>query len=492
MKKLILIFLTSTFLFPSVIYYGTVGGPSELDPAKQWDSLSSQVVYQIYDRLVELDPDTYKILPSLAVSWQHSKDGLHWYFDLRKGVKFQDGTEFTSEAVVLSFKRQLNRFLPAKNLFPAIKEVKPLGKYRVEFHLSEPFAPFLYSLTTTQASIISPAAILHGDPSKKPVGTGPYTLEQWNKKDTLILTKNPLYWKKAKDYPDKIVFIIGSSDELYRLLFEGKLDIIDVISFSKLGGIKYSGTFKVHKKKILAFSYLAFNPETRWGKNLYVRKAIYSLWNPNWIKRVFADFNQPTTRILPPYWTKGETIHHEFSLEKAKKIISSARLKDKVKLILIYLKYPLFSRTLKAFSSSAKKAGIKIELKPLEPVEYEKAIKSGAYDIAETGWILDYFVPDNLFYSLISKEVMEDGTPNIFPFNDKTLEKLILTARRIYDEEERFKLYEKAEKRILSYAYIIPLYWNVLALVYNKRVSNLKVDPTGIIIFSQMRKNDEK
>ena len=74
-----------------------------LDPWNVVDDNSLQVTQQIFEPLVTYDPQTFDVRPNLAVSWQVSSDKKQWTFKLRDGVKFHDGTDFNSDAVVFNF-----------------------------------------------------------------------------------------------------------------------------------------------------------------------------------------------------------------------------------------------------------------------------------------------------------------------------------------------------------------------------------------------------
>ncbi len=488
MRKIFIFFLFLSILFSSVIYYGTIGEPANLDPAVQWDNYSSLIVSNIYDRLIELDPSTNVLIPSLAIKWRSFRGGTRWLFYLRKGVKFQDGTEFTSRAVVLSFKRQLGKLPAAKVLFPLVKDVRAVDKYTVEFILSEPFSPFLYSLTTPQASIISPAALSKGGIEKDPVGTGPYKLISWKKGKRLVLERNSYYWKK-KNIVNKIVFIKGESEALYNLFLAEKLDIIDTISISRVEGLKFSRIFALYSRPIASFAFFVFNSHDKWTSKKEVREALARLWNPEWLRSVFGNYVKPINRLLSFF--DGEEGENYFSPRKAKALIKGKGLAGKVKISLVCAKSQLLLKVLKTYAATARRAGIDIKIIPVGKEEYLERIKNNRYGLMLSLWILDFYDPDSLFYSLISKEVIEGGVPNIFPFNDSQVRSLIERARREFNMKKRFKLYRKAEDLILKLHYLIPMYVNNFMLLYNKKIENIKVDPTGIVILSELKKNEE-
>ncbi len=96
-----------------VVVVNDVTDPVSLDPHREFDASSDNVVNQIFDGLVRLTADG-KVAAALAVSWRRI-DPLTMEFLLRRGVAFHDGEPFTADAVVFSVARQLDARSPAPN-----------------------------------------------------------------------------------------------------------------------------------------------------------------------------------------------------------------------------------------------------------------------------------------------------------------------------------------------------------------------------------------
>ena len=86
-----------------VLIFGMSGDADKLDPADVTDGESISRMDNIFESLVEYTPGGTDIQPALATSWNISDDGLNITLDLRKDVKFHDGTDFNADAVVFSF-----------------------------------------------------------------------------------------------------------------------------------------------------------------------------------------------------------------------------------------------------------------------------------------------------------------------------------------------------------------------------------------------------
>jgi peptide/nickel transport system substrate-binding protein len=175
---------------------GTIIGTTDsvescLDPASAYDLFGWQIIESLGCGLVEhkvnaLDsPDQFA--QSLATSWNVSEDGLAWTFNLRQGVKYDDGTEFNATHVKYTFDRGISIADPNGAWFgigyvDIIKNVTVINNYTIRFHLNLPFAPFLSLLALPVAFIVDPAyapinqVVTHneGNPrASNPMGLGP-------------------------------------------------------------------------------------------------------------------------------------------------------------------------------------------------------------------------------------------------------------------------------------------------------------------------------
>src|SRR5262249_14712075 len=150
----------------------------------------------IYDYLVEALPDR-TIAPNLATDWKISDDGLTYTFNLQQGVKFHDGSDFTSKDVVFTFNRLKTLKSPALNILGDFDVSAPDDK-SVVFTLKSPNADFLYGVSNRFALILKdgtdkPNVVAEGDkPYASFNGTGPFTVTSFDTAaGKAVLTKNP-------------------------------------------------------------------------------------------------------------------------------------------------------------------------------------------------------------------------------------------------------------------------------------------------------------
>jgi ABC-type transport system substrate-binding protein len=184
----------------------------------------------VYDQQQEMArPESIK--PDLATEWSWSADHKVLTMKLRQGVKWHDGKPFTSTDVQCTWdmileKRTSNwRKNSHKEWYGNLKEVVVTGPYEVRFVLGRPQPSFLSFL----ANGWSPVYPCHVDGRvmrQKPIGTGPFKVEEFKPNDVIRLVKNTDYWKPGRPYLDGIVFRIMPSTATRVLSFmAGEFDM---------------------------------------------------------------------------------------------------------------------------------------------------------------------------------------------------------------------------------------------------------------------------
>jgi peptide/nickel transport system substrate-binding protein len=192
----------------------------------------------LYDSLIRFGKN-FEIVPNLAKSWEISKDGLTYTFHLEK-ANFTDGKPVTSEDVKFSLTQVSAKYGPKFNAPGSfIQTIETPDPLTAVIKLSKPFGPFLFSLACEQNAPILPAHVFQGsDVLKheatltKPVGNGPFVLQEWVRGDHLTFVKNPTYWRKGQPYLDKVVVkIMPDSAARVLALRAGEVDFIDEYYF---------------------------------------------------------------------------------------------------------------------------------------------------------------------------------------------------------------------------------------------------------------------
>lgn len=209
--------------------------PDLLDPALARLFTSSVVLATICDRLFVVSPDG-EITPQLAIAYQWSEDHRSVTFDLRDGVRFQDGEPFNAAAVKYNFERSLG--MPgstAKSYLGPISGIEVLGEHQVRIDFSSPYPGMISTLISRPGMMVSPkAAKATGDAfGRQPVCAGPYKFVERVAQDRIVVERFPDYWDRDNIFIDRIVFrSIPDTTVRFANLRSGDLDIVDRMAAS--------------------------------------------------------------------------------------------------------------------------------------------------------------------------------------------------------------------------------------------------------------------
>ncbi len=475
-----------------VIRSGNRGGPTTLDPAEAWDNTSSVYLANIFNRLVELEPGTLKIKPSLALAWDSDKEGKVWTFRLRRGVKFHDGTPFDADAVVFTFERQMEEkykygeFVLFKEIFPFLKGIKKVGKYKVQFILKEPFFPFPATLSVSCTSIVSPAALKRMKEKfrLKPVGTGPYRVKEWKKGKKIVLESFNGYWKGKPGIDKYITIIEPNMDKLFELFRKQKIDVLTSFSISKMVIFKGYEWVGYSYSSSLSTSYIAFNMKNRYLKKTGVRKAINYLWNKDILKLVYQNHVKPLCSLFPQGMSgyDCDLDKYPLSVEKARKLLNKEGLQKGFQLsFLLHRDTDLHLPIVNIFSKNLKKVGIRLKVVIVDMNEYFSRVSKGDYDLTFSSWIADYPDPFSIISPLFSKKIQSEGLANFSTGKNIDILKMIEKARTIKDPVKRGRYYIKLNNLVVERALLIPLYQDINLILYNKKLGKIKLDSLGMI-----------
>ena len=251
-----------------------------LDPVIAPDIGSVMVNKVLFPGLVRPD-EALRPQPDLALSWTESDDGLTYDFTLRPGVTWHDGAPFSAHDVKFTFDQiaDVKSGSRLRSDFATVAGVDVVDSLHVRFRLREPFAPFL-TLLGYNAGIL-PAHILSGAPltqavdfnRARPVGTGPFMVEEIDPGASLTLVRNPRYFGPAPRLHRIVFKLVPDVNAQVAQLRAGELDLV-TIEPANLPSVQGVDGIRILQVPVVQHTYVAFNIQSPLFASPLVRRAL--------------------------------------------------------------------------------------------------------------------------------------------------------------------------------------------------------------------------
>lgn len=462
-----------------------------LFPASGTTTTVFNIMRLMFEPLFTVD-EHGKVRPLLAVSYNVSKDGLVYTVKLRKGVKFQDGTPFNATAVKFTFEKLLDPKIvcPMRGYLKALKEVKVLDPYTVQFVLKYPYAPFITVLASTSTAIISPTSFKKlGDKvgtAPYGLGTGPYEFDKWVRGEKIVLKRNPNYWGK-KPYFDKVVFYVVPDPQTREAkLLSGELDMIIQPPSADIQRLEH--TPHVVVQKVLSTRVMFIGINTQWGplKDRRVRQALnYAVDKEAIIKNVLFGLGEPVDSVLPNF-TLGyvKLPPYNYDPEKAKELLKEAGYPNgfKVTLYTPVGRYLFDKEVAQAIAQYLRNVGIQVEVRPVADwptyVHLLLAPKNETkLQLFLVGWAPAVPDPHNYLYQRFHSSQMPPHGFNFVFYNNSVVDKLLDEGVRATDPKVRAQIYANVSRIIWEDAPNIFLHLQYFVVVHTDKLQGVKLLP---------------
>ncbi|GAA2904970.1 peptide/nickel transport system substrate-binding protein [Microbacterium keratanolyticum] len=212
----------------------------------------------VYEGLVGLSEDL-EILPALASDWKVSEDGLTYTFTVREGVTFHDGTPMTIDDVVASLTASSaeGSMNPDAKRMGSVASIEATDETTLVITLSQRDINFLESLTTSAGYVVPAASSV--DLASATNGTGPYTLDRWNRGSTLALEPFDGYWGDAPLNDGVVFHYIADETTAATALQSGEVDILAGVTAETAELLRGADEFQVIEGDSTSWMTLGFN-----------------------------------------------------------------------------------------------------------------------------------------------------------------------------------------------------------------------------------------
>ncbi|MFC3644571.1 ABC transporter substrate-binding protein [Aquibium oceanicum] len=471
---------------------GFISDVRTLDPIQSTQWTERQILFLIFDTLVEIEPD-FSLKPRLAKSWEFSDGGKKLVLKLQEGVKFHDGSPFNAEAVKwnLDTRRDPDGTSSQKKQLDAIEDVVATDEHTVTITMKMPYPPLLALLADRAGLMVSPAAAKEfgEDLGSNPVGTGPFTLDKWTRGSRIDLQKNPEFWQDGLPHLDAVTFNdIPTNVVGIQRMSVGELDFISQLDPLDARLASASPDIEMVKSK----SGLWYSLQWRWDVEPYnnpeLRKAVAYGLNRERLNQIVWDSKGTVSNGVTPdglWWTPSELATYEYDLEKARQIVKDAGLEGTT----LTLAAPS-GDTLRRISELAKEdldaTGLKVELAPVPQSEYYAKTVAGEIRFTPMRWT-QRADPDGLIQYLFASK----GGANSSGYNNEQVDSWIEEARVSTDQAARKELYDKIQLQISEDMPYMPIGFSAEFYAMRKAVGGFTPMPDEIPRFRYMWKSQD-
>lgn len=352
-----------------------------LDPAAATGNDVVEIAANLYDYLIELDPqNTSKMLPGLAESWKVSPDGRSISLVLRKGVKFQSGNVLTAEDAAWSLQRVLKLNLAMASPWKSYgfsaqnvdKAIRATDAQTLVIDLPEATDPkmVLYTLATSvSAVVLDRKKVLENDKNgdlgaawltTHAAGSGAFALAEWRAKDTLLMNRFDGYWRGPAKLKRVIMRHMTESQSLRLMVDRGDLDVASGMSVPDVEAMKKNADVVVQPVRRGTLYYVAVSMKDPKFADKRVRLAIRNL----------IDYDGINATVMPNYGVAHQrpvqmglaatlpSPGYKLDVATAKKLLAEAGYPNGFKTTIRVLADPPFINIATSLQATLAKAGI--------------------------------------------------------------------------------------------------------------------------------------
>jgi peptide/nickel transport system substrate-binding protein len=436
---------------------------SSLHPYAYSSSPEYGIWNHMAESLVEVDYVKMGYVGVLAESWEFQ--GNKWVFNLRKGVRFHDGSAFTAKDVIHSYQRLLNdKKSPQRYALTDITEMKAADDHTLILTTKEPTAMMLERLNNRNILSKMAADKYGSDVDQHPTGTGPYKFVSWQRDGQLVLTRNDDYWRGKAAIKEIITKKVAEDAARVSALLAGQGDVINNVPVEEIARVESNPRTRIERAQGQRMYFLALNPIFKPFDNKLVRQAFNYAIDPSVIIKHIYEGNgyvmdgPVASNVIG---ADPKLKRYPLDLNKAKELLAKAGYPNgvDVKLYLAPDRYPKAREVCQVVADQLRKAGVRTELVAQEfPVFWGQEGVNG-------GKVPFYYVgrpavdADTLY-----EQYFRSGVTKRIQYSNPEFDKLIDQEQTTGDMKKRIELLQQAGRILMDDVPYVPLY--TLAEIY--------------------------
>jgi peptide/nickel transport system substrate-binding protein len=479
----------------ATLRWSSQGDYLSADPQAQNEGINNNINDHIFERLTARAKDL-SLVPSLATSWE-AKSATVWRFNLRKGVKFHDGSPFTADDVVYSIKRAQ---LPSSNFkvfaLP-VGAARRIDDYTVEIETAAPSPMLLENINSVRImsrawcekhGAQKPQDFKTGEEtysSRNANGTGPYILVKREPEVATVLKRNPAWWgladKRMEGNIDEILYRPIKSDATrMAALLTGEIDLVLDPPLQDITRLKANPAIRIiegPENRVIFFVMDQDRDELKYsnvkGKNPFkdprVRQALYQAIDIQAIQRqVMRGLSLPTGAMVPTARMSDPVLEPRLlphDVAAAKKLLAEAGYPNgfEIGVLCPNNRYVNDERICTAVAGMFAKVNVKVRLETLPRAQFFQRVDQFDVSMHMYGWGGAAVDPGFTLTPVIhGRDGKGRGDFNSGRYKDPQLDALIEASETEMDVPKRRAMMVEALQKVRQSVYTIPLHRQVI------------------------------
>jgi ABC-type transport system substrate-binding protein len=472
--------------------------PLEYDPQLAYDVQGTQILCNVHCGLL-LISSTGEITSGVAKSWYVEEDNLTWVFNLRKGTKFHNGKEITSEDIKYSYERLLSPSLKSPNTWfleqvegaveysegraKDVIGIKIIDKYRISIKLKGPYSGFLLNLGQYVCAILCKEDM----EKKKITGCGPYMIERIEE-DRAILRAFKDYLG-GTPYVDKIIVNYDGSKAVNSFINE-ECDFITIDNKEQTEQLSNANISNIKYKSIMGTYYGGFNLKSNsvFVKDSEIKEALNLAINKKKIiEEILGGLGEEAKGPLPPNMiNNGYLGGFGHNPRRAKEILNKKgpQVRNTKLKILVRdeSKDTIFNKIAEFIINDLKEVGIECIIEKASPDMYHEPEIISRCHLFLSRWISDTGDMDNFIQPMFNPSNINELTG----YNNPQVTEMMNKAREIINPKKRIEMYKKIQNIIVSDTPWIFLYHPQVGYISRDGVIGVRINPLGVVKYEDI------
>lgn len=490
----------------------SIDDAKSFDPADGFELTSVQAFTNLYQRLVQSDPQNpIDLKPTLATRWTPGSDNRSMTFTLKEGAKFASGNPVRPEDVIFSLSRVVKLNLDPSFILTQLgwtkenvdAQFKKIDDNQVEIRWSADVSPtyVLSLLAAPVSSIVDEKTVMaheqKGDLGNKwlalnSAGSGPYQIRKYIPHEVVLFSANPTSPAGAPKLKNVLIKNVPEPAARRLLLEQGDADIARNLGADQMASLKNKPGVKTLAVPMASLYYIQFNIDANPAlKNPALWEASRYLFD---YKGIANDLLKGQFQVHQSFLPEGflgalNDNPYSYDPEKAKAILKKAGLTN-VSFKLSVSNQPPYLDIAQALQASFAKGGVKVEVQPGISSEVATRVKAHQYEATLNAWGADYFDPNTNAAAFAYNP--EDGSKTLAwrsNWHIPQLSKQTLAATAETDKAKRVELYENMQREVQKNSpYVIGMQArNLVALRDNLKGYVQGINP-DMVYYSQVTK----